>query len=212
MIAREWTESYRCLPLICMIPRLLSTCRDIVRNSDSQTSKNIEALVASASFLRQSFLDMAEKYDWEIGRYAPLLEARNSQDYWRVFCDAEDQKAENYANYLSGLAVIDRILFAVRPSAVHLEEEARTSALEIQYLHSFIKTLDPKLQDIYLIHSERMALSVVLTSKLWSSPRSDDNGGAFDPKLDGGGNIIEQWKFDKFDGILCARAIDAPLM
>ncbi len=184
----------------------------MVRNKASQTPDRIEGLVASASYLRKSFLNMAEKHGWKAGNYSPLLESRHSRDDWRMYCDAEDQRAENYANYLSGLAMVNRILVALRPSAASLEQETKASALEIQYLHSFIKTMEPKLQSMYLIHSERVALAVMLTSSRWSSERSKENGPAFDPTLVGGGHIIEQWKLDEFDDILCARAVDAPLV
>ncbi len=212
LIAAEWTDSYRCLPLLCALPRLLSACRDIVRHRPSQTADRIDALVASAGCLRRALLDMAERWRWQPARYSPLLESRGPRDEWRLFCDAEDQNAENYANFLSGLAVVDRLLFALRPSAESLERETRASALEIQYLHSFIKTLDPTLQSLYVIHSERMALAVVLTSSRWASPRTQDNGLAFDPNAAGGGHIIEEWKFDEFDPLLRRRALYAPLV
>lgn len=212
IIAEEWTDSWRCLPLMCLIPRVLSTCRDIVRNSTSQTAEKIDALATSASSLRQSFLDMGRKHGWEFSRYSPVLAPRDaSKDNWRLFNDAEDQRAANYANYLSALLILNRILLAVRPSVRDLEEESRRSSLEIQYLHTFVKA-EPLLRKLYLVHAERVALSVLLTSAHWTSPRTEENGTAFDPKVAEGGNVIEQWKFDSFDDILCARTVSADLM
>ena len=211
MIQEEWEDSYRCLPLTCLIPRLFHECRDIVRNKWSQTPDRINAFVAAVSLLRQSFLDMAEKYDWKPGRYSPLLAPRSAHDGWRVFCDKEDLRAANYGNFLSGLVVVNRMLFSVRPSAVHVEQDSRASALEIQYLHSFIKT-EPRLNSMVMIHSERVALAIVLTSNHWSAERSSANGPAGDPKTPGGGNIIDVDKFNHFDAILCAKTIHAPLV
>lgn len=212
IIAEEWTDSWRCLPLMCLIPSLVSSCRYIVRNRASQTAKQIEALVTSASSLRTSFLDMAEKYDWKYGRYSPVLAPRNAmRDDWRLFNDAEDQRAANYGNYLSALVILNRILFALRPSAENLEEESRRSALEIQYLHAFLKT-EPLLRKLYIVHAERVALSILLTSAHWTSGRTDENGAAYDPEAADGGHIIEQPKFDLFDDILCARRVSADLM
>ncbi|KAH8905941.1 hypothetical protein BR93DRAFT_969175 [Coniochaeta sp. PMI_546] len=212
IILEEWTDSWRCLPLMCLIPSLLSSCRDIVRKRASQTAEKIEALVTSTSSLRASFLDMAEKYGWKSGRYSPVLAPRNAaKDDWRLFNDAEDQRAANYGNYLSALVIINRILYALRPSAEKLEEESRLLSLEIQYLHTFLKT-EPLLRKLYLVHSERVALSILLTSAHWASDRTQENGIAFDPKAVEGGHIIEQWKFDTFDDILCARSVSADLM
>ena len=211
MIEHEWEYSYRCLPLMCLIPRLFHDCRDIVRNKSSQTPERIDSLVAAASHLRQSFLDMAERYGWKPGLYSPLMAPRDAHSEWRVFCDKEDLKAVNYDNFLSGLAVVNRIIFALRPSAVHVEHESRASAMEIQYLHSFIKT-EPRLNRMMMIHSERMALAIVLTSNHWTAARTGENGCAFDPKTPGGGNIIDMDTFDRFDAILCAKTVDAPLV
>jgi hypothetical protein len=211
MIVNEWTESYRCLPLMCLLPRLLRSCRDIVGNKHSQTAGKIESLAASATRFREAFLDMADKHGWRPGRYSPVLAPRDIHSHPRVFCDAADQAAANYGNYLSGLTIVNRIIFALRPSAKHLEVESQSSALEIQYLHSHLKT-ESVLQGVYLVHSERVALSVALTLSDWGQKRSQENGRAFDPDTPDGGNIVERWKFDKFDDILCARAVDAPLM
>ncbi|KAH8899333.1 hypothetical protein GQ53DRAFT_816488 [Thozetella sp. PMI_491] len=211
MIKDEWVDSYRSLPLMCLVPRLLSSCRDIVRNRDSQTRENIESLVAAASLLRQAFLDMGAKFDWKPGRYMPILAPRTEDDFPRVFCDAEDQRTANYGNHLSSLVIVNRILLALRPSAIALEAESRTSALEIQYLHSYLKS-QPDLRKIWLVHSERVALAILLTSNYWTSTRGAENGNAHDPRADGGGNLIEPWKFDVFDDTLCARKTDAALM
>jgi hypothetical protein len=211
IIADEWVDSYQVLPLMCILPRLLHACRDVVNDKVSQTSEKIESLVASASYYRKSLMELAEKHGWKPGLYSPLLGPRQPLGGWRTFCDREDMRAENFGNYLSALAVVNRILFAVRPSSEHLEAEARSSAMEIQYLHSFIKS-EPSLQSAILIHSERVALAVLTTSNYWMASRNASNGTAFDPKIPGGGNIIESEKFGLFDDILTARAIDAPLM
>jgi len=211
MIEDEWEDSYRALPLTCLIPRLFHDCRDIVRNKSSQTPDRISAVVAAASHLRQSFLDLAERHGWKAGRYSPLLAPRSAHGGWRVFCDREDLRAANYGNFLSGLVIVNRVLYALRPSAAHVEQDSRASALEIQYLHSFIKT-EPRLNKLLMIHSERVALAIVLTSNHWSAKRSEENGPAFDPMTPGGGNIVEVDKFNHFDAILCAKTVHAPLV
>jgi hypothetical protein len=189
----------------------VSSCREIVRNSAHQTAERIEALVASAYLLRKAYLDIAEKYGWKHNLYSPLLAPRQAGQPHRVFCDAEDQRAENYCTYLHGLILVDRVILAVRPSSTALEEECQSAATEIQRLHSFIK-LEPQLKNLYIIHSERISLAALITSTLFVAQRAPENGCAFDPRVEGGGNIIERWKYDMFDDIVCARTIDAPLM
>jgi hypothetical protein len=211
MISEEWTHSWQCLPLLCFVPRLLTICREIVRNKQKQTEEAIESLVVSASLLRNSFLDMAAKHGWKSGVSWPILAPRNPDEPARAFCDVDDQKTENFANYLSALAVIDRILFALRPSAVHLEQESVTACLEIQYIHSYLKE-DAWLSKFWLVHAERMALSVLMTSAQWESERTIDNGPAFDPKIPGGGFIVDREAFDMFDDILSARTTSTLLM
>ena len=196
---------------MCLIPRLFHDCRAMVRNKSLQSADRIDGLVAAASHLRQSFLDMAERYGWKPGLYSPLLAPRSADDGLRLFCTKEDFRAVNYGNFLSGLVVVNRIIYALRPSAVHVEQESRASALEIQYLHSFIKT-EPKLNSVLSIHSERVALAIVLTSNQWSADRTGHNGPAFDPKSAGGGNVIAVETFNRFDAILCAKMVDAPLV
>ncbi len=211
MITHRWADSYRCLPLMCLVPRLVSSSRDIVRTGTSQTRGNIESLVAAASLMRELLLDMAKRYDWKPERYSPVFAPRDPKDCPRLFCDSEDQRGANYANYLSSLIMVNRILLALRPSAMALEVESRASAMEVQYLHSYLKA-QHRLRKLYLVHSERVALSIITTSRYWTSARGEENGNAFDPIADRGGNIIERWKFDMYDDTLCARRTDAALM
>jgi hypothetical protein len=148
-----------------------------------------------------------------------VLAPRADGDSHRVFCDHEDMRAANFANYLSGLVVVQRVLMAVRPSMRRwLEPRNRTAALEINYLHSFLKSQE-QLRTVFIVHSERVAQAILLTSGYWISSSSGLGsssakvaGSAYDPDAPGGGRLIEEWKWTMFDEILCARKVDAPLM
>ncbi len=82
-------------------------------------------------------LDLADMHGWQADRYAPILAPRRLGDSYRVFCDREDQRAANFANNLSGLAIVNRILISIRPSMQWLESKNQAHALDIQYMHSF---------------------------------------------------------------------------
>lgn len=194
----------------------MTECRAIVRGQASKVAEDvfrerIEKLASAATEIRHSLLIMAERCGWDSGRYDSILAPRNVGEHYRVFCDREDQRAANYANYLSGMLMVNRILLAVRPSMQWLEQKNRKKALEIQYIHAFVKS-DNQLRNVYLVHSERVALAVLLTSGYWKEPRGTENARAYDSQSLDGGRIIDQWKFDAFDDVLCARKIDAPLM
>lgn len=203
--------------MMCLVPRLMTECRSILRNhssgkaTESEAVEKIKRLAEAADDLRQSLLNMADRHGWQAGRYFPVLAPREPREHYRVFFDHEDQRAANFTNYLSALAIVNRILIAVRPSMHWLEQKNRRCALEIQYIHSFIKSQD-RLREIYLVHSERVALAILLTSGYWSGSRDPEGGSAFDPSFSDGGKLIDEWKWDAFDDILCARKIDAPLM
>lgn len=214
------------LPLLAFVPRLMTRCRAIVRDPAKQTAANIEGLVAAIVSLRERFMFLGRRQGWIEGvgsqdrpssssssAYSPVLAPRRPGDAFRYFSDREDMRVADYVNYLCAMAILNRALLAVRPSAQLLEHESRAWALEVGYLHSFIKS-EPQLRDVWLVHAERVAQAVTLTSSYWSTAREQtyDNGSAFDPNIAGGGLVIERWKFDAYDDIMCAREVDAPLM
>lgn len=230
ILPAEWTETYRCLPLLAHIPRLMMRARSIVHNSTQQTPAQIAALVVAAAELKTRFVDMMEpaaepgtsaETAPRTARYSPVLAPRRPGEQFRYLCDREDMRTAHHVNYLSAIIMLNRILLALRPSATTttraaigqqpIEAETRAAALEIQYLHSFVKA-EPRLRGIWLVHPERVAMAAILTSTYWDSPRTDENGCAFDPDSPDGGRIIEAWKFDEFDDIMCARRVEAPLM
>jgi hypothetical protein len=217
ILENEWTDTWEAVAMMCLVPRLMTDCRSIIRShssgkaTESEAKTKIERLATAAEDLRHSLLNMADRYGWQAGRYSPVLAPRKPGDTYRVFFDRDDQRAANFTNYLSALAMVNRILVAVRPSMHWLEQKNRWCALQIQYVHSFIKSHD-RLREIYLVHSERVALAILLTSGYWTGTRDQEGGSAFDPQFSDGGRLIEEWKWDAFDDILCARKIDAPLM
>jgi hypothetical protein len=204
----EWSDTWQVLPLMCFIPGLLNQCREVLRNSSPGSIKRV---ADSTQALREKFLQLAKENDWESSKYLPVLAPRNVGDDLRLFCDHDDQRAANYGNFLSGLAVINRIILALRPSMWELEFETCTRAIEIQHLHSFIKSTS-WLRKIYLVHSERVALAILSTTDLWTGPRDNQGPPAYDAGVVDGGRLIESWKFDVFDDILRARKGDAALM
>lgn len=226
ILPSEWTETYRCLPLLSHIPRLMSRARALIHDRSQQTPTRIGNLVAAVTALKARFVAMeAEAVGTSSAtaatRYSPVLAPRQPGEPFRYLCDREDMAAAHRANHLCAVVILNRILLALRPSATTatagvvrpLEAETREAALEIQYLHSFVKS-EPRLRGVWVVHAERVAVAAVLTSSYWDSPRGDDNGCAFDSgSPDGdGGRIVEAWKFDAFDDVMCARRGDAPLM
>jgi hypothetical protein len=216
ILESEWVDSWQVLPMMCLIPRLVTDCREIIQNQSSKVSEEIfeeriSSLFTAADDLRHSLMNLAERYGWQAERYSPVLAPRSPGDSFRVFCDHEDQRTANFGNYLSAVMLINRILIAIRPSMQWLEQKNRTYALEIQYLHSFLKSHE-QLREYFLIHSERVALAILLTSGYWSGVRGLENASAHDPNTSDGGKLIDPWKWNLFDDILTAKSIDAPLM
>jgi hypothetical protein len=149
--------------------------------NESEFAERIEKLAKAADDLRHTFLNLADRYGWEAGRFLPVLAPRKPGESHRVFHDREDARSAHFSNYLSSILIVNRILIAMRPSMEWLEAKNRSCALEIQYIHSFLRS-HPQLRQVYLVHSERVALSVLLTSGYWTGGRDPENASAHDPR------------------------------
>jgi len=157
-------------------------------------------VIVRAKEVRRVVLTVWEYEKWSAMTSNPASAVEGRSAATRVFFNQNDVVIGDYCNCLMGWALVNRIILALRRCSTPIEAESQKLSAKVIDLYS---TLGIR-QDLYAIHSLRIAHSILATASSWEDRVSSVQLDVTQPasqEVD----LISANVFEEFDELVCSR-------